>query len=168
MKKINKILNSKFSILNFGQKPAGFTLIELLVVISIIGILASLLLARYTTAEKSARDAQRKSDLNQYRIALENYSVVKGGVYPISTSLIDASRSFCSTTLGTTYIASCPQDPLQDGSTYYYRFQSDTSGTQYLLWARTETGSGTTNYWYVCANGKAAATTTTPGTSNCW
>ena len=66
MSKLSKI-NSKFS---FRE---GFTLIELLVVIAIIGILSSVVLASLNSARAKARDARRKSDLNQIRIALSMY-----------------------------------------------------------------------------------------------
>jgi len=49
----------------------GFTLIELLIVISIIGILASLTLASFGSAQAKARDGVRKSDLAQVKRALE-------------------------------------------------------------------------------------------------
>jgi len=51
----------------------GFTLIELLVVISIIGILATLMVANYNAARARARDAQRKSDLRNIQTALRIY-----------------------------------------------------------------------------------------------
>jgi len=51
----------------------GFTLIELLVVISIIGLLAAAGLATFTSAQKRARDARRKSDLHNVSLALEQY-----------------------------------------------------------------------------------------------
>src|SRR3972149_8165962 len=51
----------------------GFTLIELLVVISIIGILATLLVANYNAARSRARDAQRKSDVRNIQTALRLY-----------------------------------------------------------------------------------------------
>lgn len=56
-----------------NSKNSGFTLIELLVVISIIGILATLLLANVAGVRERARDAQRKSDVNQIQKALEMY-----------------------------------------------------------------------------------------------
>jgi len=156
----SKIQNSKFKIQN---SKSGFTLIELLVVISVIGILASLLLARFGTAEKSARDARRKSDLNQYRTALENYGIKTGGVYPVRTTVGDASSGQPCTTLKGSYLSDCPKDPRQDGTTYYYRYQTDSQGLNYILWAKMETS----NYWYFCANGKAAEKSTSPGPSDC-
>src|SRR3989304_7436700 len=71
----------KFGNLRFNWKLAtgnwkllrGFTLIELLVVISIIGLLATLLVANFNAARARARDAQRKSDLRQIQTALRLY-----------------------------------------------------------------------------------------------
>lgn len=51
----------------------GFTLIELLVAISIIGLLSSIIFAGIQNARAKARDARRKSDLNQIRTALILY-----------------------------------------------------------------------------------------------
>ena len=70
-------LNARRLILNakrgFTQHRigAGFTLIELLIVITIIGILAGLAFVSYTYAQKKTRDTQRKSDLTQFKKAME-------------------------------------------------------------------------------------------------
>ena len=55
------------------MKKRGFTLIELLVVIAIIGIIATMILLRLSTARKKARDARRLSDVKQIQTALELY-----------------------------------------------------------------------------------------------
>ena len=73
-----KISNLKSQISN-----SGFTLIELLVVISIIGILSTLLMANVGGVRERARDAQRKSDINQIQKALELYkNSIKPPEYP--------------------------------------------------------------------------------------
>lgn len=56
-----------------NAKVKGFTLIELLVVISIIGILSSFAIVSLNSARTKARDALRKGDMAQLRIALDLY-----------------------------------------------------------------------------------------------
>jgi prepilin-type N-terminal cleavage/methylation domain-containing protein len=63
----------------------GFTLIELLVVISIIGLLASVVLASLNSARAKARDARRVSDMGQIINALYLYAADNGGQYPPAT-----------------------------------------------------------------------------------
>jgi prepilin-type N-terminal cleavage/methylation domain-containing protein len=66
-----------------GRKSdQGFTLIELLVVIAIVSILAALILAALTAAQKGARDTKRKSILKEYQKALALYSTANNGAYP--------------------------------------------------------------------------------------
>jgi len=57
----------------FKKISEAFTLIELLVVISIIGILATLLVANFNAVRARARDAQRKSDVRNIQTALRLY-----------------------------------------------------------------------------------------------
>ncbi len=51
----------------------SFTLIEILVVATIIGLLSVLGIISYSQFTKSARDARRKSDIENIRVALESY-----------------------------------------------------------------------------------------------
>src|SRR3990167_526198 len=64
--------NCTMAVLEYPESR-GFTLIELLVVITIIGLLASVVLARLSSARAKARDARRYSDLLQLQLALELY-----------------------------------------------------------------------------------------------
>ncbi len=138
----------------------GFTLIELLVVISIIGILASLALVSYSGAQKQTRDTQRRSDLAQYRNALETYATSNSGVYPASLTTIDG---LC-TALSTNFIASCPPDPLT--GTYDYGFYSSVDGTAYVIYSGLETGAAT-DYWEICSIGESGKVSGLPGDSIC-
>ena len=85
----------------------GFTLIELLVVISIIGILATLLIANIGGVRERARDARRKSDLNQIQKALELYkNSQKPPEYSEATDIEGLA-----TDLQPDYIQEVPHDP---------------------------------------------------------
>jgi len=56
-----------------AQQANGFTLIELLVVIFILGILATLLISNVQGARQRARDAAKKTELNNLKTALRLY-----------------------------------------------------------------------------------------------
>ncbi|HOZ56493.1 MAG: Type II secretion system protein G precursor [Parcubacteria group bacterium ADurb.Bin316] len=70
---------------NIDKKNFGFTLIELLVVITIIGLLSSLAVVSLNSARIKARDALRKADTAQLRIALGLY-YMDNNRYPICGS----------------------------------------------------------------------------------
>jgi len=134
----------------------GFTLIELLVVISIIGILASLTLVSYTGAQKQTRDTQRRSDLNQFRNALENYAGSNNGLYPES---LDSIADLCSE-LVPNFITICPEDPAEDQS---YGFYSSVTGDEFVLYGELETGG----FWEVCSTGKSGKAENEPADNTC-
>lgn len=110
----------------------GFTLLEMLVVIGIIAILVTLGFSSYSTVQKSARDAKRKSDLEQIRAALEMYST-NNNTYPVG-----AWDNLSSLISPVTYLQSLPADPKNPTYTYYY----SSSGSDYVLGTYLETGSG--------------------------
>lgn len=109
----------------------GFTLIELLVVVSIIGILATLVVANLNSARGRARDAARKSDLKNISTSLRLYFNDRA-VYPANNSSGEilgcgsAGTSLCDwgspwTAGTTTYMQKLPKDPLSDQSYKYER-----------------------------------------------
>src|SRR4030042_766547 len=107
----------------------GFTLIELLVVISIIGILAGMVVVSFTSSQKQARDTQRKSDLAQYRTALEAYANRSNGLYPEYPNLTDLSATVCPA-IG--FSGSCPEDPKSSAG-FSYQYCSNAGQTDYVL-----------------------------------
>jgi prepilin-type N-terminal cleavage/methylation domain-containing protein len=77
--------------MNFHNKTKGFTLIELLTVISIIGLLASIILASLSAARKKAQMAQVVQEFHQLSNAMELYKSDHNGqaLYPLKISDIN-------------------------------------------------------------------------------
>jgi len=144
----------------------GFTLIELLVVISIIGILASLTLVSFSGAQKQTRDTQRRSDLAQYRNALESYAASNVGMYPSSGPAVYINAAeLCNAVAFQPFISSCPRDPLETASRWYlYRTNNSSPigeprATKYLLFVVGGLETGGT--WVICYDGKSGKTDNT-------
>lgn len=102
----------------YRKQNKGFTLIELLVVISLIGVLATLVIANMNSARERARDATRKSDLRNIQTALRLYYNDKGG-YPVASLLVWNSPF---TIDGVTYMNLLPDDPLSPAENYTYTY----------------------------------------------
>lgn len=105
----------------------GFTLIELLVVVSIIGFLASVVLASVNTARIKGEDAKRLSDLRQINHALELYHT-QFGSYPATAGagwqMINNSGWGVNIGLAPTFIRTVPFDVVNTADPelrYYYR-----------------------------------------------
>ena len=171
---IYKSTNNAFTLI---RKPChrehAFTLIEMLVVISLIGILAALGLASFTSAQKQARDSVRKSDLKQYQTSMEVYGNLTGGLYPSRTTAVVASTTLCADlNIKLEPDIACSEDSkYASDNTFVYRYISDgTSGTasasKYVIWAKLESKTPVT-YIVNCSNGKNGTTTTAPMSSDC-
>jgi len=152
------------------QNNKGFTLIELLVVIAIIGLLASVVMVSFPQAQYSARDAERKQDLNTIRQALEQYwnlyeryptegqctdsSVGCGGCgcavmnYPNGTDW-DANSDL-QDLLPLKAFGRIPIDPINN-STYHYWYEPSQSGQGGCLISCCE--------WTLCARLEATGAT---------
>lgn len=57
------------------KNSRGFTIVEILIVIAVIGILLSISLVVYPGYQQSARDTERKSDVEQIAAALRTYAI---------------------------------------------------------------------------------------------
>lgn len=106
------------------KKQNGFTLIELLVVVSLLGILATLVIANMNSARERARDAQRKSDLRNIQTALRLYYNDFAGYPTSSGGLIVGCGGNCTwgsawIRNGVTYMNILPKDPLAAQSYTY-------------------------------------------------
>ncbi len=114
--------------IKWWNRREGFTLVELLVVIAIIGILATLLILQLGIARQRARDAQRVTQINQIRTALEFHFDANGSYPDTATggSLADVAKYLQGDKL--------PLDPTTDANYGYV----NVGKTQYLLWADLE------------------------------
>jgi prepilin-type N-terminal cleavage/methylation domain-containing protein len=59
----------------------GFTLVELIVVLVVIGILASIAIAKFVSAKEAAYIASMKSDLRNFALYEQFYATDNGGSY---------------------------------------------------------------------------------------
>ncbi len=125
------------------QRKRGFTLIELLVVISIIGLLASVVLASLNTARAKARDAKKISEVKQINTALQLYWDTNKA-YPLYGSIACSASSIplevntwnllMNALVGGGFLASAPVSPepgasgTGGGAYCYYNYVVGTSG----------------------------------------
>ena len=145
---------------NKKKNNNGFTIIELLVVIAIIGLLSSIAIVSLNDTRLKARDAKRKADMSQVRLALQIYND-NNKTYPVCGSLDLGESDFgadsvngsnCFNTVLTSYLTSgerpimfdIPKDPLNmsntvsENGTYIYRYVSSESGDQFVIVYETE------------------------------
>ena len=130
-RKIIKRTNTKsgFSPFTFHfSLHKGFTLIELLISLAIIGTVTSFIMVNLLSARERGRDAERKSELQQLRTALELYRNDQG-VYP--TAPLPACNAALAVS-GTTYIQKVPCDPTNSGQ-YVYTYLNPTTSTYTLV-----------------------------------
>ncbi len=124
-------------ILNTNSSPRrGFTLIELLVVVAILGILSSVGLGQFFTAQKRGRDSQRKESLESIARALEMY-YNDYGRYPAATGgkILGISWGNEFTDGKTIYMKQLPADPANN---FQYYYETDTKGSYFKLYALLE------------------------------
>jgi prepilin-type N-terminal cleavage/methylation domain-containing protein len=104
----------------------GFTLIELLVVIVIIGILATISVAQFSSYQIRARDTKRIQDINQIARLIQYDMVANAKSKYIESEL--SGGNICQTcaspynTLLQEEFGYVPEDPRHDGTDYYYYF----------------------------------------------
>lgn len=111
----------------------GFTLIELLIVVTIIVVLGIAILLAINPMSQIFKgyDARRKADLNQIKIALENY-YADHECYPQFPSVDSSGRPTytCGSDFLKPYLASMPCDPNSKSPYVIYLNPSNTTCPQ--------------------------------------
>jgi prepilin-type N-terminal cleavage/methylation domain-containing protein len=147
----------KFGIMGTRSRTLenGFTLLELLVVISIIGLLASVVLASMGDVRGKARDARRKEELRQISLAIEmyyakyeNYPRTPGWCTQISNPANNWGPDFQNDI--SEWLPSVPLDPKYHDTyqDYFYRNIGDQS---YYLYAELEEEDNANDGFTGCA-----------------
>lgn len=153
------------------KSKSGFTLIELMVVIAVIGILASFAFPQFSRVQLAAKDAERKSNLASYHLALQRYFGQVGG-YPVGGDGLSPYLDVSADTPSGIFASGNPlvtneflPGPLLDpinttASGFYYRYRTDQRGSKYVLYAKMETGEFT--WWVQGSSGGAEGASDEP------
>lgn len=139
-----KKLNAVFS--------SGFTLIELLIVITIVGVLAAAIIISINPFKRQAqaRDASRKSDINQIGNALKAYYAANG-TYPAPSG--PGASSGLATLNSSGDLKLIPVDP--QGNQYQYTVSGSGSGISSAVYISLESPTSGTGSWDVCFRSEA-------------
>ncbi len=109
------------------RRQAGFTLMELLIVIAIVGILVSVSVVSYSSAQRKSRDSRRHTDMKALQSAWEQYYADNASNYPGGTSAAVCTLSMM--TNSTTYLpGGLPIDP-KSGTPYTQMYPAWSSCT---------------------------------------
>lgn len=125
-------------------RKRGFTLIELLVVIAIIGILAASVIIGLSRAQTRARDARRKSDIDQVRKALAAYVIDNPAGYPQAPGSGNPANVVDLDTIALTLTtvldgASMPKDPRSSEAAFHYKYANNYTSPTMSTWKDTGT-----------------------------
>jgi type II secretion system protein G len=110
----------------------GFTLMEILIAIAIIAVLTAIGIVSYTSINKNARNAKRRSDVEQIRSALELYRADYGYYPAVNTMNMGVASNLNDDVVVvppfTPYLT-IPTDPK--GLDYMYKAIRNTVNSQY-------------------------------------
>jgi len=105
------------------KKKKGFTLVEMLVAATIAALLAAVGLVSYRTANRNARDARRKADLEQVRAAME-LARIDNGAYPSGSNFVSVVGGLVSDG----YLSNANIEDPRNVLPYVYTFKSPPGG----------------------------------------
>ena len=137
------------------RKRSGFTLVEILIVVVILGILAAIVIPKFTNASSEAKRSTLTSTLHSLRGQIELYMLQHGDKPPVLTGT-DWTPLTDQTTYGTQttgpYITTSPTNPVNGQSTILAVTSDVTAGAA--------VGTANIGFVYNSKNGKMWATNT--------
>lgn len=152
-------MEKNINLKNFNRAK-GFTLIELLVVVSLIGVLATLVLANLNAARQRGRDAERKADSRNIQTALRLYYNDAGG-FPESNAsyqMVACDGTACSwdsgwDSEGITYMQILPGDPISTQTYRYAQIDADSYTIDVCLENKSDDSGQVTSDTSWCSTG---------------
>jgi prepilin-type N-terminal cleavage/methylation domain-containing protein len=136
-------------------KRRGFTIIEVLVATAILGSLTAIVYYNTMGARQTGRDTARVSDVAQLQTALRLYAEANDQ-YPAHDNGVLIGAGGALDTQLAPYLSRIPRDPLHNGVTNGYYYDSNvtcTAAGQRVLYARTAETADARNFSTVCSCG---------------
>ncbi|MEI6379064.1 MAG: prepilin-type N-terminal cleavage/methylation domain-containing protein [Candidatus Falkowbacteria bacterium] len=90
------------------KRGGAFSLVEILVAIFVIGLLAAVAMAGFSSMRNQSLDLQRLHDIRQIQTSLDRYASDSGGVYP---NKLEIGKPLVSPNGSTTYMQKVPSSP---------------------------------------------------------
>lgn len=117
----------------YSRIRRGFTLIELLLVMVILAVLAAIVVPKFTSRTKQAKETAAKTDISAFDLALDSFEV-DNGHYPSSDEGLNAlmTQPSDATNWKGPYLKKLPNDPWGHPYVYRYPGQHNTSGYDVL------------------------------------
>ncbi|HEX8340155.1 MAG TPA: type II secretion system major pseudopilin GspG [Tepidisphaeraceae bacterium] len=109
--------------------PSGFTLIELLLVLVILGVLAAIVVPKFTNRSQQARETAAKTDISGVSTALDAFEIDHGR-FPTNDEKLDALVTAPPNLPNwkAPYLPRVPKDPWNNPYVYKYPGQKNPSG----------------------------------------
>ncbi|MCC6239299.1 MAG: type II secretion system major pseudopilin GspG [Phycisphaerales bacterium] len=113
----------------------GFTLMELLLVLVILGVLAALVIPKFTGRSEQARETAAKADIASIKLAINTFEI-DNGRYPTTDEGLGALITKPANVSGwrQPYLdGGMPKDPW--GNEYQYRYPGQRNAQGFDLWS---------------------------------